>query len=334
MANGTHAHTDFHTRAEFHHGHSHATGSQHAGGHHLLQVEDLSIGFRMYDDAGEGISQKFFRAGQHEVSVIHDLNVSVHAGSILAIVGASGSGKTLLADAIMGIYEPNALVTGRIWFDGELQTTETLAGLRGSRIALIPQNVNALDPLMRVGKAVQGATANRADAERRRARQEELFVRFGLDGDVARMYPHELSGGMARRVLLCCALMDSPQLIIADEPTPGLDLPLAVQALADLRQFADEGGAVMLITHDIELALSVADSIAVFKDGTVIEETSVEAFADEQLLRHEFARALWRAMPEHGFSAIPADSPDAVLDGGNSRAVPSNDVFLPIEASC
>ena len=310
----SHNHTSFHTHAEFHHGHSHATGSQHTGGHHLLQVEDLSISFRMYDDAEATGFRNFLRAHQHEVSVIHNLNVSVHPQSILAIVGASGSGKTLLADAIMGIYESNALVTGRIWFDGELQTAESLRQLRGSEIALIPQSVNSLDPLMRVGKAVQGVAKDREDVAYRRARQEELFERFDLAPEVARMYPHELSGGMARRVLLCCALMGSPKLIIADEPTPGLDLPLAVQALSDLRSFADEGGAVMLITHDIELALSVADSIAVFKDGTVIEETSAESFADEQLLRHEFTRALWRAMPEHGFAAgveeslCPSDS--------------------------
>lgn len=335
MANGAHTHTDFHTHAEFHHGHSHATGSQHTGGHHLLQVQDLNIGFRMYDDADAEGARGFFRAPQREVNVIQNLSVSVHAGSILAIVGASGSGKTLLADAIMGIYEPNALVTGRIWFDGELQTPETLSALRGNQIALIPQSVNALDPLMRVSKAVQGVAADRADAERRRARQEELFVRFGLGADVARLYPHELSGGMARRVLLCCALMESPKLIIADEPTPGLDLPLAIQALSDLRAFADEGGAVMLITHDIELALSVADSIAVFKDGTVIEETSAEAFADEQLLRHEFTRALWHAMPEHGFNAWCADAADHSGEStGTASTSSSGEAITQKEASC
>lgn len=310
--------TTFHTDAEFHHGHSHASHSKHTHGHHVLQVENLSISFRMYDDAPLRDKRAFFQASQHQVNVIHDMNVSVHPQSILAIVGASGSGKTLLADAILGIFEPNSLVTGTIWFDGERQDAASLRALRGNGISLIPQSIGSLDPLMRVGEAVQGVAKDRADAERRRAKQEELFARFDLAPSVARLYPHELSGGMARRVLLCCALMDAPKLIIADEPTPGLDLPLAIQALADLRRFADEGGAVMLITHDIELALSVADSIAVFKDGTVIEETSTESFCDEALLRHEFSRALWRAMPEHGFS----------LEGGSeetqhSRKMPS-----------
>jgi ABC-type dipeptide/oligopeptide/nickel transport system ATPase component len=114
-------------------------------------------------------------------------------------------------------------------------------------------------------------------------------------------YPHELSGGMARRVLLCCALMDNPRVIIADEPTPGLDLELAQRALADLREFADDGGGVLLITHDIELALRVADRVAVFNEGTVVEETAVANFASPSTLAHPFSRALWHALPEHDF---------------------------------
>ena len=161
---------------------------------------------------------------------------------------------------------------------------------------------------MRVGEQVRGAArgatreARRADAERRAARQRELFLAYGLDSRVERMYPHELSGGMARRVLLLCALMDDPRLVIADEPTPGLDLDLAVHALDDLRGFADAGGGVLLITHDIELALRVADRVAVFNDGTVIEETGVENFSSPSTLRHPFSRALWHAMPGHEFA--------------------------------
>ena len=103
--------------------------------------------------------------------------------------------------------------------------------------------------------------------------------------------------------------MDAPKLIIADEPTPGLDLPLAQAALADFRAFADDGGGVMLITHDIELALTVADRVAVFRDGTVVEETSVAAFASPDTLAHPFTRQLWHALPEHGFVVTTEGSP-------------------------
>ena len=295
-------HHSTHTDGQAHHHHTHAKASRHEQGHHLLQVEDLSVGFRMYDpDAGS-----FFAAQKKTVPVISGLSISVHAGEIVAVVGASGSGKTLLADAIMGLYEPIAQVSGRIWFDGTLQDAESLARLRGCGLSLVPQSVNYLDPLMKVGKQVRGAgrgsRAARTVRAARTARQRALFERYGLAPEVENLYPHELSGGMARRVLLCCALMDGPRVIIADEPTPGLDLELAVRALDDFRSFADAGGGVMLITHDIELALRVSDRVAVFHEGTIVEETSVANFAAPDTLRHPFSRALWHALPEHGFS--------------------------------
>lgn len=277
------------------HHHRHAKTSHHSGNHHLLIVENLSVSFRMYDDVSP-----YFRASQHEVSVIKDLSLSVHEGEIVAIVGASGSGKTLLADSILGMFEPNSLVSGEIYFDGVRLDASSLPQLRGHGISLVPQSVQYLDPLMKVGKQVEGF-AHRKNSSQKQARIR-LFERYGLDERVAQMYPYELSGGMARRVLMCCALIDDPKLIIADEPTPGLDLALAVKAMQDFRAFADEGGGVMLITHDIELALRVADRVAVFKDGTIVEETTVDDFASPEFLQSDFAKELWHALPEHGFS--------------------------------
>lgn len=283
--------------SEEHHHHSHAASSKHPGHHHLLTVEDLSVSFRMYAE-----DEPFFTAQQREVSVIENLSISVHESEIVAVVGASGSGKTILADAVMGLFEPNALVSGRIWFDGEPADAAELGRLRGHGISLVPQSVSYLDPRMKVGRQVEGFAKGRSKAEARELRKQ-LFERYGLGPEVANLYPFQLSGGMARRVLLCCALMDDPRLIVADEPTPGLDLPLAVRAMDDFRAFADKGGGVLLITHDIELALRVADRIAVFKDGTIVEETAVANFASPDLLRSEFARELWHALPDHDWKA-------------------------------
>lgn len=298
-----------HTHAEFHHGHSHAEVSHHVGGHHLLQVQNLSIGFTMYKDAelsndepsntessntyflNSSSLKKHFSVEQYTSQVIDNLSLSVHTGEILAVVGASGSGKTLLADAILGLYAANGHVEGTIYYDGVLQDAKSLAQLRGREIAFVPQSVKSLDPLMKVGKQIGGSVQRRA----------ELFERYGLSRDVEDLYPFELSGGMARRVLLCTALMTDPRLIVADEPTPGLDLELAVKAMEDFREFANEGKGVLLITHDIELALRVADRVAVFKDGTVVEETAVANFASPDLLQHPFSKALWHALPEHDF---------------------------------
>lgn len=246
----------------------------------------------------------FWQAGRVRQEVLHGLTLSVHEGEVLAVVGASGSGKTVLADALLGLYEPNAEVTGRIWFDGELLDAQGLAALRGCGIALVPQRVTYLDPRMRVAEQVQGAPRGATRAERaedrraRRVRQRELFEAYGFGSEVEDMYPYELSGGMARRVMLMCALMDSPRLIVADEPTPGLDLERAVHALDDLRAFADTGGSVLLITHDLELGLRVADRVAVFKDGTIVEETAAASFAAPDALCHPFSRALVASLPE------------------------------------
>ena len=275
-----------------HHHHSHAAHSVHAGGHHLLQLDDVSVGFERY--AGRGVL-----APRETRFVMEHLSLSLHEGEILALVGASGSGKTLIADTIMGLFAANAQVTGRVWFDGDAMDERSLTPLRGNRIAFVPQSVESLDPLQRVGRQIerlaQGMTKQEA-----RARRRELFARYRLDEETARCYPFELSGGMARRVLLIGALMNRPRVIVADEPTPGLDMELAVRAMDDFRAFANDGGGVLLITHDIELALRVADRIAVFQDGTVVEETAVASFASPDLLQHPFSKALWHALPEHG----------------------------------
>lgn len=275
-----------------HHHHSHAAHSVHAGGHHLLQLDDVSVGFERY--AGRGVL-----APRETRFVVEHLSLSLHEGEILALVGASGSGKTLIADTIMGLFAANAQVTGRVWFDGDAMDERSLTPLRGNRIAFVPQSVESLDPLQRIGRQIerlaQGMTKQEA-----RARRRELFARYRLDEETARCYPFELSGGMARRVLLIGALMNRPRVIVADEPTPGLDMELAVRAMDDFRAFANDGGGVLLITHDIELALRVADRIAVFQNGTVVEETAVASFASPDLLQHPFSRKLWHALPEHG----------------------------------
>lgn len=265
----------------------------------LLRVKDLRVAFRMYDS-----SEGFFSAQQKLVEVIHDLSITVDRGQIFAVVGASGSGKTLLADTIMGLFQANSEVSGSIEFKGSPMTLRDLERTRGRSIAFVPQSVSYLNPVMKVGRQVEGFL-NDIPRKERVQKRKALFARYGLDEAVADKYPFELSGGMARRVLLCCAMMSAPDLIIADEPTPGLDIELAIRALDDFRSFANEGGGVLLITHDIDLALRVADRIAVFKDGTVIEETDVACFSSPEKLKHPFTRALWYAMPIHDF-AVPS----------------------------
>lgn len=262
---------------------------------HILEIENLSITFRQYESG----------ARQIDLPVISNLNVSVHEGEIVAVVGASGSGKSLLAHAVMGVLPGNAKVRGELYFEEELLTPERLKKVRGREIALVPQSVNYLDPLMKVGRQV----ANGQKEEGVLGKVKRLFGAYDLPEETQNLYPFECSGGMSRRILLATALMGDPRLIIADEPTPGLQLDLAKKAMQDFRRFADAGNGVLLITHDIELAMEVADRIAVFYAGTTVEEAKVEDFKREETLRHPYTKALWRAMPGNGFQSIPGTQP-------------------------
>lgn len=261
----------------------------------LLEVKGLSISFTQYDSW-------FHRT---KLPVIKNLDIKVEKGKITAVIGSSGSGKSLLAHAVLGILPYNASSEGTILFQGALLTEERKKKLRGREIVLVPQGVSYLDPLMKVGEQVRNGKNDRE------SREKELSVlkRYGLGEDTEKLYPFELSGGMARRILISTAVMGKPSLVIADEPTPGLHLEAAKRVLGHFREIADEGAGILLITHDLELALEVADSIAVLYAGITIEEASAADFQSEEGLRHPYTRALYRAMPENGFRSEPGNQP-------------------------
>lgn len=263
----------------------------------LLEIHDLSVSFRMYDGALE----------QKELQVISDLHLSVYPGEIVAVAGSSGSGKSLLASAILGILPGNASVRGHIRYAGKELTSEMQARLRGSEIALVPQSVTFLDPLMKVGRQADGHKKPHPTQKRK-----NLFRRLALPDRTEKLYPFQLSGGMARRVLVSTALMTDAKLIIADEPTPGMSLEQAIAALKMFREMADEGKAVILITHDIDLAIEFADRVAVFYAGTTVETAPAARFrAGPDALRHPYSKALWKALPQNGFEAIDGFQPYA-----------------------
>ena len=263
----------------------------------LLEIHDLSVSFRMYDSALE----------QRQLQVISDLHLTVRPGEIVAVAGSSGSGKSLLASAILGILPGNATVRGHLHYKGQELTPQMQAKLRGTEIALVPQSVAFLDPLMKVGRQGDGHRKPYPVEKRR-----ELFRRFGLPEKTEKLYPFQLSGGMARRVLVSTALIADAQLIIADEPTPGMSLEQALEALQMFRELAREGKAVILITHDIDLAFQFADRVAVFYAGTTVETAPVADFlAGPEALRLPYSQALWRALPQNGFQPIEGFQPYA-----------------------
>ncbi len=262
----------------------------------ILEVQNLSISFQQY---GSGLRQR-------TSTILSNLTIELEAGEILAVVGASGSGKSLLAHAILGILPENAHTGGKILYNGEELTHERLISLRGKEIALIPQSVNFLNPLIQAGKQVR-LSVKEGNA---RAKQRSVFEKYHLHAHAEKMYPFQLSGGMARRILLSMATVSGAKVMIADEPTPGLDEMVMKEALNHLAAFAEDGCAVMLITHDIESALTIADKIAVFYAGTIVEIASVKDFTGRgERLRHPYSKALWQALPQNDFIAIPGSQP-------------------------
>ena len=263
----------------------------------LLEIHDLSVSFRMYDGTLE----------QKELQVISDLHLTVRPGEIVAVAGSSGSGKSLLASAILGILPGNATMKGQLRYKGQELTPETQKKLRGTEIALVPQSIAFLDPLMKVGKQADGHKKPYPSEKRK-----GLFKRFSLPENTEKLYPFQLSGGMARRVLVSTALITDAQLIIADEPTPGMSLDQALEALQRFRELANEGKGVILITHDIDLAFEFADRVAVFYAGTTVETAPVADFkTGAEALRHPYSKALWRALPQNGFTPIEGFQPYA-----------------------
>lgn len=264
----------------------------------ILSVKDLSVSFQMYDNGLE----------KYDLKVISNLTLDVRPGEIVAIAGSSGSGKSLLAHAVMGLLPENASISGEISYKGKVLSQKEKEALRGKEMALVPQSVSYLDPLMKVGTQVRG---RKADKEIIKA-QREIFRRFHLDEKTEQLYPFQLSGGMARRVLVSMAVLSGAEVIIADEPTPGLDLEMALEALKIFRELSDEGKAVILITHDIDLAFHIADRIAVFYAGTTVEIAAAKDFLEGvDALRHPYSKALWKALPQNGFEPIPGFQPYA-----------------------
>ena len=248
----------------------------------ILQVSHLSLSFSQYSRGTQ----------KQNLPVIHDLSFSIQPGQVVAVVGSSGSGKSLLAHGILGILPYNSAMEGTILYRGEPLTQKRAEALRGREIVLVPQGVTYLDPLMTVGPQVRRGRRDAAARDESRS----VLARYGLGAETEELYPFELSGGMARRVL------------IADEPTPGLDARAAGRILGHFRELAEEGTGVLLITHDLELALTIAHRVLVLYAGETIEEADAADFSAGKL-RHPYTRALWGALPQNGFRPISGTQP-------------------------
>ncbi|MGW3467865.1 ABC transporter ATP-binding protein [Saccharopolyspora sp. NPDC000995] len=261
----------------------------------LLELDRLSVRFLL----GRGA----------EVRAVTDATLQLRPGRMLALVGESGCGKSVLASALLGLLPGNAQVRGEAVLRGGIEVLSApepvLAGqVRGRLVGLVPQSASThLTPVRTARSQLVEAIRALGGA----AGPDELAERVGLDPADLDRYPHELSGGMAQRVGVALALAGNPQIILADEPTTGLDRPLVHRTVDLLAEAATDDRAVLMITHDLAAARRVATDIAVMYASRI-----VEAGPAEQVLAdpwHPYTAGLLAALPDGGFRPIPGHPP-------------------------
>lgn len=260
---------------------------------------------------------------------LNGVYLNVEPGEILGLVGETGAGKSLTALAAMGLLRPPARIPrGRIRFEGHdlLADPRALHGIRGRRMTMIVQSpLTSLDPLKRVGEQLvrmQRVHQPRLSRTEARERAEAALRAVRIPDPARRMsaWPHELSGGMAQRVLIAMALVNEPRLIIADEPTTGLDVTVQAQVLDTLRDLVRERGlGALVITHDLGVVAQYCARMAVMFAGVVVEDGPVrEVFARPA---HLYTRALLASLPDRiarlGYTVTGGTPPDLYnLPGG------------------
>ncbi|MFC8429600.1 dipeptide/oligopeptide/nickel ABC transporter permease/ATP-binding protein [Streptomyces sp. NPDC057253] len=248
-----------------------------------------------------------FATGQGQRSVVDSVSFSVRAGEIFGLVGESGSGKTVTGLSLLGLLPPNGAVTGgSAWLAGTRISglpERELRRIRGREIALVSQEpMMALDPYFTIGSQLSEVvrrtadTSGGKDAVRVRVRELLTSVHLRDPDDVARRYPHELSGGMLQRIAIAMALAGSPKVLIADEPTTALDVTVQAGILDLLRTLRDERGmAIILITHDLGVVADTCDRAIVMAQGRIVEEGPVEDIFYRP--RHSYTRKLIDSTP-------------------------------------
>jgi peptide/nickel transport system ATP-binding protein len=256
----------------------------------LLEVTDLSVSFTGHKET---------------VTVVDHVSFSVRAGETLGIVGESGSGKTVSSLALVGLLPRNSTVTGSARFDGrELisMSTRQLRNVRGNDISVIFQEpMTSLDPSFTVGNQLMEAYRNHKGGSKTAARERamEMLRLVGIPEPQKRIseYPHSFSGGMRQRVMIALALICSPRLLIADEPTTALDVTIQSQILELLRRLQDDlGMAIIFVTHDLGVVASVCDQVSVMYAGQAVEQAPIDDFFAAP--RHPYSIGLLDSMPQ------------------------------------
>ena len=262
--------------------------------------------------AVDGLRMHFFtKAGV--VKAVDGVSFTVGRGEILGLVGESGSGKSMTGYSIIGLVDPpGRIVGGSIVFDGQDLTRLDAAAwraVRGNRIAMIFQDpMMTLNPVLRIDTQIVEAVRAHAGVSRESAlaRAREALVRVGIASPDERLraYPHQFSGGMRQRVAIAIALVNGPDLIIADEPTTALDVTIQGQILFEMQKVCRESGTALIwITHDLSVVAGLADEVCVMYAGRLVESGPVADVLDRPL--HPYSRGLIESVPSRNSRGQP-----------------------------
>ncbi len=252
------------------------------------------------------------------VKAVEDLQLHIDENETVALVGETGCGKSVVASSILKLLPGNAIVSGQVIYRGrnllEMDEKE-LSRIRGSEIALMFQNPSlALNPVYRAGEQIAEPLQIHKGVSKKGALEAALdqLKRFHLgDRGTMNMYPFQLSGGMNQRVMISASVILSPKILIADEPTKGLDHPLAEDMMHELERVKESNrSSLLLITHDLELAREISDRMAVMYCGQILEIGESKGIFSRPL--HPYTKALLDSLPERGFKPLNGSSPSMI----------------------
>jgi oligopeptide/dipeptide ABC transporter ATP-binding protein len=256
----------------------------------LIRVEGLKTYFPVYKAL---------------VQAVDGISFHVDHGEMVGLVGESGSGKSVTGMSIMGIVErPGRIEGGEIYFKGENligKSDEELRGIRGNQIGMIFQNPRTcLNPVLTIGEQITRIYSLHRGADKRESQEKAIemlnLVNIPDPSSLLRQYSHQLSGGMCQRVMIVMALICDPDLIIADEPTTGLDVTIQKQILALMREVRERmGAAQLLITHDLGVVAETCDRVVVMYAGKIMEDAPTGTLFKEPA--HPYTQGLLRSIP-------------------------------------
>lgn len=287
-------------------------------GEPLIKIQNLSVEYL---------------AGRGSVRAVDGISLDIHPGEVVGLAGESGSGKSTIAQAIMRILQPPAIITGgRVLFEGRdvlAMSDRELKDFRWDEVSMVFQSaMNSLNPVMTIGDQIMdGILAHRKVSETQaREHAREMLRIVGIEADRIDSYPHQLSGGMRQRAVIAIALALQPPLMIMDEPTTALDVVVQREILAKITELREEFGfSILFITHDMSLLVEISDRIAIMYAGEIVEMAQSRELFENPL--HPYTQGLMSSFPaltgpRKKLEGIPGSPPDLIAPPSGCRFHP------------